>query len=323
MKNELISLIVPVYKVEAYLDKCIQSIVDQTYPNLEVILVDDGSPDRCGEMCDAWAAKDKRIRVIHTHNQGSSAARNTALDVAQGELIAFVDSDDYLAPEMLAHLHGLLGEDADIAECDFLNVYGDDAPFDSIDGAVRSFSAQDAMLEHIRDRIFRQVIWNKLYRRHTLDGVRFPAGKKIDDEFFTYRAIGNARKLVRSERKCYAYRQQSNSIMHTVPVRIWFLGVEAKVQRHAYILERFPALAGHSLKSILSTCLYLNQLAMRTADKETVSEIRTMTRKVLEAYPPDQAVFAVMSAKERLWLGLALIHMPLACRIRNLLGIGL
>lgn len=323
MKNELISVIVPVYKVEKYLDKCVQSIVDQTYRNLEIILVDDGSPDRCGEICDAWAAEDERIKVIHTHNQGSSAARNTALDAARGTLIAFVDSDDYLDPAMLEHLYGFLGEDVDIAECAFFNVYDDDATFDSTDNIVQRFSAHDAMLEHIRDRIFRQVIWNKLYRRHTLKGIRFPVGKKIDDEFFTYRAIGNARKLVRSERKCYAYRQQPDSIMHTVPVRTWLLGVEAKVQRHAYIMEHFPDLAGYSMNSILGSCLYLNQLAMRTADMETVSEIRAMTRGILEKYPPNQAMFAVMTMKERIWLGLAIVNMPLACRVRNMLKIGL
>ena len=285
--------------------------------------MDDGSPDRCGEMCDAWAAKDGRIRVIHTPNQGSSAARNTALDAARGDLIAFVDSDDYLAPGMLEHLYSLLNEDADIAECDFVNVYHDEYEFRMTDDAGRSFSTRDAMLENIRDRIFRQVIWNKLYRCHTLEGVRFPVGKKIDDEFFTYRAIGNAGKLVRSEQKLYAYRQQADSIMHTVPVRTWFLSVEAMAQRHAYIMEHFPDLSGHSLKSILGNCLYLNQLAMRTADQQTVSEIRTMTREILEKYPPDRAMFAVMSAKERVWLGLAIVNMPLACRIRNLLKIGL
>lgn len=320
---DLISVIVPVFKVEAYLDKCVQSIVNQTYQNLEIILVDDGSPDRCGEMCDAWAEKDSRIRVIHTPNQGSSAARNTALDAARGELIAFVDSDDYLEPGMLTHLYGLLGEDVDIAECGFLNVYDDNAEFDLSDSTVRLFLIRDAMKEHIQDRIFRQVIWNKLYRRHTLEDVRFPVGKKIDDEFFTYRAIGNARKLACSEWKCYAYRQQPDSIMHTIPVLSLFLGVEAKVQRHAYILERFPDLAGFSLKCIIESCLYLNQLAMHTTDFQTVETIRSKTNAILKKYPPDRSTFAVMTLKERIWLGMAVMNMPLTCRIRNTLGIGL
>lgn len=320
---DLISVIVPVYKVEKYLDKCIQSIADQTYRNLEIILVDDGSPDRCGAMCDAWAAKDSRIKVIHKKNGGGAAARNAGLNIAAGDLIAFVDSDDYLAPCMLAHLHELMEEDADIAECDFLNVYDDNAEFDFSDAAVQRYSVRDAMAEHIQDRIFRQVVWNKLYRRHTMDGVRFPVGNKIDDEFFTYRVIGNARKLVRSAWKCYAYRQQPDSIMHTVPVLSWFQSVDAKVQRHAYILERFPDLAGFSLKSVLGSYLHLNQLAMRIADAQTINTIRRKTRAILKKYPLDRNTLSVMTRKERMWFGMAVVNMPLTCRLRNLLKIGL
>ena len=320
---DLISVIVPVYKVEQYLDKCVRSIVDQTYRNLEIILVDDGSPDRCGTMCDAWAEKDGRIKVIHTPNQGSSAARNTALDAAKGELIAFADSDDYMSPEMLAHLHGLMSEEVDIVECDFTLTNDDSAEFVIREDSVSRYDACAAMKEHICDRIFRQVIWNKLYRRSVIGNVRFPVGKKIDDEFFTYAVIGNAVGLIRTESVCYAYRQQQDSIMHTVPVRTWFAGVEAKVLRHEYLLVHFPELSDLSLKSIVSSCLYLNQLAMRTADEKTISEIRTLTRDIFEKYPANRATFSAMTGKERLWLRLAAANMPLTCRIRNLLRIGL
>lgn len=318
----MISVIVPVYKVEAYLDKCVQSIVDQTYRDLEIILVDDGSPDRCGGMCDAWAAKDARIKVIHTPNQGSSAARNTALDAARGDVIAFVDSDDYLEPRMLAHLHGLLGEDVDIAECAYTLTAGDDATFDLSSSSVKCYDVRSAMREHIHNRIFQQVIWNKLYRRSVIGEVRFPVGKKIDDEFFTYQVIGRARTLIRSEKVCYAYRQQADSVMHTVPVRNWFAGIEAKVLRHEFVLARFPELEGISLKSVIGGCLYLNQLAMRTADPETRAALRRDTAAILKKYPLTGKTFAVMTRKERLWLGMAALNMPLTCRIRNLLGIG-
>ena len=104
MKSDLISVVVPVYKVEKYLDECVQSIVNQTHRNLEIILVDDGSPDRCPQLCDEWAEKDSRIRVIHQKNGGLSAARNAGLDVAKGDYIGFVDSDDYIAPDMYEQL---------------------------------------------------------------------------------------------------------------------------------------------------------------------------------------------------------------------------
>ena len=319
----MISVIVPVYKVEPYLNKCVQSIVDQTYRDLEIILVDDGSPDRCGQMCDAWAEKDSRIRVIHTKNQGSSAARNVALDLAQGDFIAFVDSDDYISADMLSHLISLMHEDIDIAECAYTLTENNDAEFNLQIDAEKEYDASMAMSAHIQNHAFQQVIWNKLYRRSTIGEIRFPVGKKVDDEFFTYQVLGRANKLIRSERICYAYRQQSASIMHTIPVYHWFAGVEAKVLRHEYILSHFPELSALSHKSVIGSCLYLNQLAMRVADKQTQNKIREETADIFAKYPLTTDSLHVMTAKERFWLGMACKSMPLACSLRNLLKIGL
>jgi len=188
----LISVIVPVYKVENYLDCCVQSIVNQTYSNLEILLIDDGSPDASGAMCDAWAEKDSRIRGIHQENAGGGAARNAGLDAARGERIAFVDSDDYIAPDCYQYLHTLLEEGADIAECDFVEMERNDAVFGTDAGEISFYTPLEAMRCHIRDTAFRQLIWNKLYRRETVGDIRFPVGTKIDDEFFTYRVLGNA-----------------------------------------------------------------------------------------------------------------------------------
>ena len=174
----LISVIVPVYKVENYLDCCVQSIVNQTYSNLEIILIDDGSPDASGAMCDAWAEKDSRIRVIHQQNAGGGAARNAGLDAARGERIAFVDSDDYIAPDCYQYLHTLLEEGADIAECDFVETERNDAVFGTDAGEISFYTPLEAMRCHIRDTAFRQLIWNKLYRRETVGDIRFPVGTK-------------------------------------------------------------------------------------------------------------------------------------------------
>ena len=123
--NELISIIIPIYKVEEYLDECISSVINQTYTKLEIILVDDGSPDSCPKMCDDWAKKDSRIRVIHKTNGGLSDARNAGIEVATGEYIAFVDSDDYIKPDMIAKLYAALcKEEADISACGILSCEG-------------------------------------------------------------------------------------------------------------------------------------------------------------------------------------------------------
>ena len=172
--NTMISIIIPVYKVEKYLDKCIKSIVSQTYSNLEIILVDDGSPDKSGLICDKWATLDSRIRVVHQKNAGAGAARNVALKLAQGEFISFVDSDDYLSVNMFKNLLSYFEEDIDIVECEFISVEEDDVLFiDEKSVQARVFSSEEAMREHIADHYFRQLIWNKLYRRSCIKNVYF------------------------------------------------------------------------------------------------------------------------------------------------------
>ena len=186
--EQLISVIIPVYQVEKYLDKCVESVVNQSYRNLEIILVDDGSTDSCPELCDAWKTKDSRITVVHQENSGGGQARNRALDIAQGEFIAFVDSDDYIAPTMYESLYSLFHDDIDIVECGFFTVYDDNAQFDDFSDTfeAKEFTAEKAVMENIRDQIFRQLIWNKMYRKSAIDEIRFPIGSKIDDEFWTY-----------------------------------------------------------------------------------------------------------------------------------------
>lgn len=318
--ESLISVIVPVYKVEPYLDRCLQSIVDQTYTKLEIILVDDGSPDNCSAMCDAWAGRDKRIRVIHQENSGGGSARNRALAVAQGEFIAFVDSDDYIAPGMYAFLLKQFRPEIDIVECGFCAVKDDAAIFDSTNEAIgkHEFGTVDAMREHIRDHWFRQVIWNKLYRRHSVEGVLFPVGTKIDDEFWTYRAIGNAAALIHTDNVLYAYRQQGGSVMHQLSGEKRMQAIDAKLERHEYIKNKMPSLEGESLIGLWFTFLYQGQLALRTNDEAVWSSIREKARKY-----PLGAFLPQTKGKTRLWLTLACLSFPLACRFRNLMRIGL
>ena len=319
MEEPLISVIVPVYKVEPYLDKCISSIVNQTYTNLEIILVDDGSPDNCPAMCDAWAEKDSRIRVLHQRNQGGGAARNAGLDLASGSLIAFVDSDDYIVPDMYAHLYTLLEQSVDIAECSYVEVAGNDAVF-ACGYETRSYTAQEAMAEHIRDRVFRQLIWNKLYRRHVIDGIRFPTDKKIDDEFFTYRVLGNANALIHSTKVCYAYRQQSESVTHSMPISKRIQAVEAKTQRHTYIKNHFPELTDLSARDLWFTCIYQGQLALRELPLTESRSTMLYLEKTLANIPLRSRAGGL---KEFVWLTMANINFLKTCKIRNALGIGL
>lgn len=193
-----ISVIVPVYKVEKYLKRCVDSILGQTFENIEIILVDDGSPDNCGEMCDQYARQDERVQVIHKENGGLSSARNVGIEQAKGEYIAFIDSDDWLDADMLEILYDAVKKhNAQIAECSFRSVYNDRIEEEtSCSGAYIVGTNIDA-LEGILDwNHFKPVAWNKIYHRSTIGDIRYPLGKLHEDEYTTYKYFYNAEKLV-------------------------------------------------------------------------------------------------------------------------------
>lgn len=283
----LISVVVPVYRVEPYLDHCIQSIVAQTYTNLEILLVDDGSPDGSGDICDRWAERDSRVRVIHKQNAGAGAARNTALDQVKGSLIAFVDSDDYLHPNMFSHLYGLMKDGVEIAECEIGITETDDFVMDDGTGAsVLVCETEEALRLHVQDEVFRQTPPNKLYRRECVGDIRFPEGNLIDDEFFTYKVLGNAKKLAHSSACMYAYRQQSGSAMHK-PYSLGRLqGLDAKLQRLGYFEERFPELVREAKADVLMTCLGAMQGCLRSLQGEDMETARIKLRGVLTQILP-------------------------------------
>ncbi len=316
----LISVIVPVYNVDSYLDRCISSVVSQSYKNLEIILIDDGSSDSSGEICDKWAMYDSRICVVHQKNSGAGAARNAGLDATRGDYIAFVDSDDYISHDMYEHLLEIIG-DADIAECAYVKVECDNDNAAFADGRGTSmFFTEEAMREHINNTRFCQVIYNKLYRRETVGKIRFPVGMMIDDEFFTYRVLGEAEKLTSSDKVCYAYRQQPDSVMHSMPIEKRVQAVAAKSERLEYLKEHFPSLVALGTIDLYFTCIYQGQLALRNLDTDKVDEIISYIKKVMRTFP---CKIIGNGPKQMLWLTLAKINLRLTCKLRNALKIGL
>lgn len=183
-----ISVVVPVYKVEAYLKRCVSSLCRQTYKNLEIILVDDGSPDRSGEICDELAKCDDRIQVIHKQNGGLSDARNVGIEAATGEYIAFIDSDDWYDPNMLELLYRLCEENqSGIAECSYRSIYKDYVLAETnCSGAVMEFTPVKAIESNLDWKYCKPVAWNKLYRRDVIGEIRYPVGKLHEDEFTTH-----------------------------------------------------------------------------------------------------------------------------------------
>lgn len=210
----LISIVVPVYNVEKYLNKCINSLVNQSYKNLELILVNDGSKDKSGNICDEWKSKDNRIKVIHKENGGLSSARNVGMDCANGDFISFVDSDDWVDKKFIECLYNQLEiNHADIAACTIVKSYKNYDELQPINQKKVRFTKEEALDTLLSGRDFCAVAWNKLYKKNIIGNVRFPVGKIHEDEFFSYRVIANANILVLVPDAKYFYRQRSGSIM--------------------------------------------------------------------------------------------------------------
>lgn len=211
-----ISVIVPVYKVEPFLNRCVDSILNQTYEDFEVVLVDDGSPDTCGEICDAYAQKDGRVHVIHQVNGGLSAARNVGIDWvfanSSSRWLAFVDSDDWIHPDFLKVLYAVAEETAcKISACGFFRSGGEGFPEQPYDVALRIGSAEYYCGSYHEGQT--AVVWNKLYHKSLFKHLRYPVGKLHEDEFTTYRAVYQAERVGVTPRILYAYYQNPGGIM--------------------------------------------------------------------------------------------------------------
>ena len=321
---ELISVIVPVYKVEDCLDKCVRSIAQQTYSNLEIILVDDGSPDRCGAMCEAWAEKDSRIRVVHKENGGLSDARNAGLQVATGSLISFIDSDDWIEPDFLeALLSAMEHQDAQIAEC----------AVDLVDEAGNVLRLRDAAkvpvvekIEGLRRMIQEegvfQTVWNKLYRRQVLEGILFEKGKCHEDDFWTYQVFDRMDRLAIVQRPMYHYLQRSGSIMGVGYSLKRLDGLEARYRRMEY-LSKYDELQTLMQRDLMLNYLWNLQCALRGLKDP---ERKTAVQRILEMKKKTPKVpmgKLNLNAKYIMWYGLFVMMPRMTARVRNLLGIGL
>jgi glycosyltransferase involved in cell wall biosynthesis len=213
----LISVIVPIYKVEKYLTRCVDSILNQTWQNLEIILVDDGSPDTCPAICDDYQTKDNRIKVIHKPNGGISDARNAGIDIATGLYIGFVDSDDFIHPDMFSDLLTNLQKfNADIVQCSYKKVSGNETPDPDRKDDFRIITGEEALnFIYTPQGVDYIVVWNKLYKIKLFRTIRFPVSKIHEDDFTTYKLFYEAGKIAVTDARYYYYFQSPGSIMRS------------------------------------------------------------------------------------------------------------
>lgn len=214
-KHPMISVIIPVYNVQEYLTECVESVLNQEYKDFELILVDDGSTDNSGVYCDEFAKKDARVKVVHQQNSGLSEARNKGLEIALGDFITFIDSDDFIHQQMLRQLYlNLVEAEADVSVCGFQYVKSNKQPFDrKLSNRTNVISGREAagMIINLSDRGM-IIACSKLYRRTLFQNLKYPKGKLHEDEFVTYQLFDQAGIVVISEAKLYYYRLRKDSI---------------------------------------------------------------------------------------------------------------
>ena len=239
MKNDLISIIIPVYKVEKYLEKCIESVLKQTYTNLQIILVDDGSPDNCGKICDEYAKKDS----IHKANGGLSDARNVGISKAKGRYIGFVDSDDYIKEDMYEILLNLIKKyDADVSICNLYDVIDGNECIRNKENGIREYSRLDILKEVLLDKNIQSYAWNKLYEKELFDEIKYPIRKKYEDIGTTFYVFEKCNKIVVTSEPEYYYLKRSDSLVNNVTESTVLDYTEIIIQRYLYTKENIKEL---------------------------------------------------------------------------------
>ena len=305
MTTPLISVIVPVYRVEEYLERCVKSILSQTYKNLEVILVDDGSPDQCPAICDACAEKDVRVKVIHQENKGLSGARNAGIDAASGEYLAFVDSDDYVSPHFIEELYQLLQDTGcAIGQCRFSYVKGDGLveEGDSAFCIYRGESLMEQLYGPEEKATCFVVAWNKLYRAEIFKetGIRYPEGRIHEDEATTYRLFHEAKKLAFLDRALYGYYTENGGSITSVFSAKRLQWLTAHEERIAFFKKNgYEKLLPAAYRKLCDACItFYFRCTEQVKDAE---ELKKELRKRLETYRANGAAWiAALPLKTRM-----------------------
>ncbi len=299
-----ISIIVPIYNVEKYLERCVDSLINQTYRDIEIVLVDDGSPDGCPAMCDEFAKADPRIKVVHKQNGGVSSARNAGVDNATGDLIAFVDPDDYVEYDFLEFLYSLMTQnDADISACGVLEVYpSGKTSMQWDDKTLTVFDRREAMERMCYNEGFYITLWDKLYKRELFEGVRFPDGKLFEDTGTTYKIVHNANKIVMCHEPKYYYVMAPNSITTSKFKMSKLDYVEMADNMAEFINTHYDGLESATLRKQMHACfstltqLVNSRVRNKEVEKLLISRIKKSKKSMLcDPRTPSRDRFAIFA----------------------------
>ncbi len=320
---EIISVIVPVYNVRKYLKICLDSIINQTYPHLEILLIDDGSTDGSNEICQRYQESDQRIRYVRQKNQGLSGARNTGLRLMTGEWVCFVDSDDWLDRR---YIEVLLEEaqrnQLDVVACSFfLSTEADNKAVNLL--PYCSENREQILADYFLKETLRTVVWNKLYRSTLLNGLTFEVEKLHEDDFFTYRLLSRAKKVEQLAEPLYYYRQRTDSIMGTRMSIKNLDSLEAQLGKIEYVRQNLPDISPEFLMKSVHLALYLYQKTLVVSEREERREIQWMISTYVDKFAISDSEKRCTSSKDRISLFLV-THMPKQyAKVRNLLKRGI
>lgn len=302
--SPLISIITPVYNVEQYLQQCIESIILQDFQDWELILVDDGSTDKSGAICDEYALKDKRIHVLHKENTGQADSRNIALQLAKADLIGFVDSDDWIEPDMYSALYyTLTGNQADVAICGYFQDYNDAAEASCTSGDLAVYNRDEALKLIIEDKVIKSFLWDKLFRREVITDL-LPKAYYYEDYATLFKWFVNVEKVVFYQKPEYHYRQRKGSTDHDEDPRKkyhFFLAEQERynyLQKHRLMLERSVEFAA---KVVMTGIQETKGIARRARDREKGLYYIKKIRQEIRAYLPVDYKELGLKKYIRLW----------------------
>lgn len=288
--KDTISVIIPVYNVAAYLTECLDSVLSQDHRNLEVILIDDGSKDESGAICDRYAAGDNRVKVIHQHNSGAAAAKNAGLRAATGEYLSFVDADDYLEPDVYGYMLSAMKENStDAIHCNFREVYRDRSEDCIVNKERTVMSSRDYLVRFTKDWSC-PLLWNKLYKRSLFEGVFFEEGHKIDDEYFTYQGFLRECTILCDDRIIYNYRKRRSSVMSRPEAATQRLMdcLDSAGKRREKVLSMLPELRPAFDENYLDVIWYLSENFGMTEETVRIlkEQLRQYFRERENTFPP-------------------------------------
>lgn len=285
--QELVSIIVPVYNVELYLQRCVESLCGQTYKNIEVILIDDGATDSSGKLCDEFAETDSRITVIHQGNGGLSHARNVGIDAAKGGLITFVDSDDWVDNCYISSLYDNLKEyDADISGCFFQYISDNEKILQSdeiID--VKVWNSEEALRAMLQQDGYTSSAWGQLYKKELFDDIRFPKGKYYEDLATTYKLLSKANVIVHSNDRLYFYYQRAGSIQSQKYSEKHYEEFLFMRELEDYVMKFYPDIEYAAKERLVGVCFHL-LLKMNKEERKTLIEAKEMD-EIIKRYRRD------------------------------------